>query len=217
MRLFRFDDPVHVDASALLAWYANETLDATEQARVERHVRECVACSRELEELRRLQAVLRSEEVEPALAASRQRTRALLDREDAPSRSASWTCPAMARAAWMGACSARPADRAARTAGPHASRRPARGADLPCAERALRCNGQRQTSWSWCSTPTGRSARCGHCCRVSPATSSTVPTRQARTRLQLPGRPPERSPVRPAFSSGRAARGARTAWIGRTR
>ena len=87
MRLFRFDDPEHVDASALLAWYANETLGATEQARVERHVRECVACNRELEELRRLQALLRSEELEPALAASRQRTRALLDREDAPSRS----------------------------------------------------------------------------------------------------------------------------------
>lgn len=83
MRLFRFDDPVHVDASALLAWYANETLEATEQARVERHVRECVACSREVEELRRLQALLRSEEAEPGLAESRQRTRALLDREAA--------------------------------------------------------------------------------------------------------------------------------------
>src|SRR5262245_49815988 len=78
MRLFRFDDPVHVDACALLAWYANETLEPAEQGRVERHVRECVACSREVEELRRLQALLRSEEATPALSASRQRTTALL-------------------------------------------------------------------------------------------------------------------------------------------
>src|SRR5215475_569786 len=78
MRLFRFDDPVHVDACALLAWYANQTLDPGEQARVERHVRECVACSREVEELRRLQTLLRSEEADPALAESRQRTHALL-------------------------------------------------------------------------------------------------------------------------------------------
>jgi anti-sigma-K factor RskA len=83
MRLFRFDDPVHVDASALLAWYANGTLEASEQARVERHVRECVACSREVDELRRLQALLRTEEAEPSLAESRQRTRALLDHQDA--------------------------------------------------------------------------------------------------------------------------------------
>jgi anti-sigma factor RsiW len=89
MRLFRSDDPVHVDASALLAWYAAGTLEAVEQARVERHVRECVACSREVDELRRLQALLRSEEAEPALAVSRQRTRALLDRADV-SPSSQW-------------------------------------------------------------------------------------------------------------------------------
>ena len=83
MRLFRFDDPVHVDASTLLAWYANETLEPAEQARVERHVRECVACSREVEELRRLQVLLRSEETDRALAASRQRTHALLGRKQA--------------------------------------------------------------------------------------------------------------------------------------
>jgi len=83
MRLFRFDDPVHVDASALLAWYANGTLEASEQARVERHVRECVACSREVDELRRLQALLRTEEAEPSLAQSRHRTHALLDRQGA--------------------------------------------------------------------------------------------------------------------------------------
>lgn len=85
MRLFRFDDPVHVDASTLLAWYANETLEPAEQARVERHVRECVACSREVEELRRLRALLRSEEGDPALSASRQRTRTLLGRKPASS------------------------------------------------------------------------------------------------------------------------------------
>jgi hypothetical protein len=80
MRLFRFDDPVHVDASVLLAWYANETLEPAEQTRVERHVRECVACSREVEELRRLQALLGSEAGDPALTESRQHTRALLGR-----------------------------------------------------------------------------------------------------------------------------------------
>ena len=65
---------------------------ATEQARVERHVRECVACSREVDELRRLQALLRTEEAEPSMAVSRQRTRALLDRQDASPRASSTTC-----------------------------------------------------------------------------------------------------------------------------
>jgi anti-sigma factor RsiW len=82
MRLFRFDDPVHVEASSLLAWYANGTLEATEQARVDRHIRECAACSREVEELRRLQTLLRGEEAERRTAVSRQRARALLDHEE---------------------------------------------------------------------------------------------------------------------------------------
>jgi anti-sigma factor RsiW len=85
MRLFRFDDPAHVDACALLAWYATQTLEPAEQARVDRHVRECVACSREVEELRRLQILLRSEDADSALTSSRQHTHALLARKQAAS------------------------------------------------------------------------------------------------------------------------------------
>jgi len=58
MRLFRFDDPEHGEADALLPWLVNGTLSGLERARVERHVAKCVACSHELENLRALQAVV---------------------------------------------------------------------------------------------------------------------------------------------------------------
>jgi hypothetical protein len=58
MRLFRFDDPAHAEASALLPWFANGTLNARERSSVERHVGECVACRRDLAELSHLQEAL---------------------------------------------------------------------------------------------------------------------------------------------------------------
>ena len=49
MRLFSFDDPVHREATLLLPWYVNGTLEGAERARTDRHVRECVACKGEVE------------------------------------------------------------------------------------------------------------------------------------------------------------------------
>ena len=107
-----------------------------EQARVDRHVRECVACSREVDELRRLQALLRTEEAEPSLAQSRQRTHALLD-AGCFAPAASTIRAAVARAARMGARGARPADLLlVLPAVVLFTGRPAERA-LPCPERAL--------------------------------------------------------------------------------
>jgi anti-sigma factor RsiW len=106
MRLFRIDDPEHAEASALLAWYANGTLEPAERARVERHLRECVACSREAGQLRRLDALLRSEaEHQDRLAGAMEHTCLLSSdkpaaRMRAPTLRDQWRClPAWARAA----------------------------------------------------------------------------------------------------------------------
>jgi anti-sigma-K factor RskA len=58
MRLFRFDDPEHHQASELLPWLVNGTLNGLERTRVERHVAECVACSQEVDSLRVVEAVV---------------------------------------------------------------------------------------------------------------------------------------------------------------
>lgn len=60
MRLFSFDDPDHREASVLLPWFVNGTLEEAERARVERHVGECVACRREVDAQRRLAEALSS-------------------------------------------------------------------------------------------------------------------------------------------------------------
>jgi anti-sigma factor RsiW len=78
MRLFRFDDPAHAEASALLPWCANGTLDAHERSSVERHVTECVACRRDLAELTRLQEAVQEHE-DLDIPESLDRMHALLD------------------------------------------------------------------------------------------------------------------------------------------
>lgn len=72
MRLFRFDDPEHHEASELLPWLVNGTLTGVERSRVERHVAECVACSQEVDSLRVVQAVVVHDD-----EANRQATEAL--------------------------------------------------------------------------------------------------------------------------------------------
>jgi len=72
MRLFRFDDPEHHEASELLPWLVNGTLNGLERTRVERHVAECVACTQEVDSLRVVQAVVAHDE-----EADRQATQAL--------------------------------------------------------------------------------------------------------------------------------------------
>jgi anti-sigma factor RsiW len=60
--VFRFDDSAHRTADAALPWLVNGTLDESELAIVERHVRECARCQREVELLRQLQAVCAADE-----------------------------------------------------------------------------------------------------------------------------------------------------------
>jgi anti-sigma factor RsiW len=83
MRLFRFDDPAHAEASALLPWYANGTLNARERSSVERHVAECVACRRDLAELSQLQEALQEHD-DFEVPASLDRMHALLDIRSRP-------------------------------------------------------------------------------------------------------------------------------------
>jgi anti-sigma factor RsiW len=90
MRLFSFDDPRHRDVMQLLPRDVNGTLDGTERARVEDHVRQCVACRGELDAQLRLSDMVRGESVPPAMAQALARLHGQID-------SAS---PARARARW---------------------------------------------------------------------------------------------------------------------
>jgi anti-sigma factor RsiW len=73
MRLFNFDDPVHREANLLLPWYVNGSLDGAERVRVEQHVRECVACSQEVDAQRRLADLICSPEESTQAAHALQR------------------------------------------------------------------------------------------------------------------------------------------------
>ena len=70
MRLFNFDDPSHRETVGLLPWYVNGTLEGVERARVEQHVRECVACRGEVDAQRSLRELVRSAGFAPALSAA---------------------------------------------------------------------------------------------------------------------------------------------------
>jgi anti-sigma factor RsiW len=61
MRLYRHDDPQHLQASELLPWFVNGTLDHDEHARVERHLADCIACKQDLTRLRAWQQQYRGE------------------------------------------------------------------------------------------------------------------------------------------------------------
>src|SRR3954469_25339146 len=61
MRLYRHDDPQHVQTSELLPWFVNGTLDPEEHARVERHLADCISCKQELARLRAWQQQYRNE------------------------------------------------------------------------------------------------------------------------------------------------------------
>jgi hypothetical protein len=83
LRFFHRDDPAHRDASELLPWLVNDSLAGAERDSVERHVRECVTCRRELEAVRTLQAAVASEERDPAVVSALARLRVRLDEEEA--------------------------------------------------------------------------------------------------------------------------------------
>ena len=61
MRLYRHDDPQHVQTSELLPWFVNGTLDPEEHTRVERHLADCISCKQELARLR-AEGILTDEE-----------------------------------------------------------------------------------------------------------------------------------------------------------
>jgi hypothetical protein len=83
LRFFRFDDPVHREALELLPWLVNGTLDGDERERIESHLAQCVACRRELEAARALQAAVASAEQDPAVASALARLHMRLDEEEA--------------------------------------------------------------------------------------------------------------------------------------
>jgi hypothetical protein len=64
MRFFPFDDPVHREVAELLPWLANGTLAGVERARAAHHVSECIACRRELEDLRALQSAIANDDLD---------------------------------------------------------------------------------------------------------------------------------------------------------
>jgi hypothetical protein len=85
MRLFRFDDPEHGEATELLPWLVNDTLNSDERARVERHLAQCVGCRHEVENLRALQAYIARDDGDPLLTQALGRINARLDQtESAP-------------------------------------------------------------------------------------------------------------------------------------
>jgi hypothetical protein len=83
LRLFRFDDPEHGEATKLLPWLVNDTLVGVERARVERHVAQCAVCSHEVENLLVLQAHIARDDRDPLLMHALHRINARLDMESA--------------------------------------------------------------------------------------------------------------------------------------
>jgi hypothetical protein len=79
LRLFSFDDPTHRDVTRLLPWHVNGTLDGTERARVEDHVRRCVACRHELDLQQRIADAIRSDAVPTGMAKGLARLHAQFD------------------------------------------------------------------------------------------------------------------------------------------
>ena len=60
-RILKFDDSAHRAADEMLPWFVNGTLDGDDLAAVDRHVRECARCRREVDLLKQLQAVCASD------------------------------------------------------------------------------------------------------------------------------------------------------------
>lgn len=56
-QVLKFDDSAHRSVDASLPWFVNGTLERDEAAAVERHLRECARCRREVDLLRQLHVV----------------------------------------------------------------------------------------------------------------------------------------------------------------
>lgn len=64
-KILRLDDSAHRSADAVLPWYVNGTLGGDEVAGVERHLRECARCRREVALLKELQSFCAIDELVP--------------------------------------------------------------------------------------------------------------------------------------------------------
>ena len=72
-QVLRFDDSAHRAADEMLPWFVNGTLQGDENTAVEKHLRECARCRREVELLRQLQLVCAADETALDAAPSFQR------------------------------------------------------------------------------------------------------------------------------------------------
>jgi anti-sigma factor RsiW len=61
MRLFPHDDPIHREASELLPWFVNGTLESGARQRVAEHLQDCMACHQESLHLQRMQAAIQDD------------------------------------------------------------------------------------------------------------------------------------------------------------
>jgi hypothetical protein len=82
MRFFPLDDPVHQEVAELLPWFANGTLVGLERANVNRHVSECIACRRGLEDLRALQSAIRNDDVDSAATQAFAQLKTRIEQDD---------------------------------------------------------------------------------------------------------------------------------------
>jgi anti-sigma factor RsiW len=82
MRFFRFDDPVHQEVAELLPWLVNGTLAGMDRARVERHVSECIACRRELENLKALQNAIAQDDLDSSATQALAQLKARIVQDD---------------------------------------------------------------------------------------------------------------------------------------
>jgi len=94
VKILRFEGSAHSETERLLPWYVNQTLDDAEQARVDRHLAQCVQCQREVEFLRGVQSVVSEPSTEADATASFVRLRNRLKPARVPSS------PARTRGAW---------------------------------------------------------------------------------------------------------------------
>jgi anti-sigma factor RsiW len=110
MRLYRHDDPQHIEAAELLPWLVNGTLEPAELARIERHVVDCIACKQELAHLRSCHQLYQQESADAAASRGLERVQARIDEIESslgaqrPWRrlAAGWqTLPAWSRVALM--------------------------------------------------------------------------------------------------------------------
>lgn len=78
-RVVRLDPATHKVVDTLLPWLVNGTLDADEQALVERHLAECARCRQEVEWLRGLRTALLAGEASPEGSEAFRKLRRRLD------------------------------------------------------------------------------------------------------------------------------------------